>query len=405
MKRFFTFFVVSLLVVVGASAQRTLVEFVGKTDNTGEFVLGSTNVTFDAIKVNTNTTSVAGVKLASSYFDQDLIKASSDYLIVKTQGGFKAGDVVQIAGAFNNADDSKLAKVDIFTGVPGGEPTVLFTTSQFVNGRLVSDQPVVESYTLTADVDSLCFGRNGNTGTFITMLTISRPGEAGQKDPLSEPKVWNFTQLSDTDVANLAADADNWSYDEASGRYSYVPSLPADEAKANNLVLKANGVELEITKGLLFGRDGTLDTKKVNIDANKRLNFGGGKYRIVINSLVVDDVVTVSYASGKADEARGIAKPANADVIDGSLTTTSTSATSVTFKVNKKGALVIESTASINVFSIRLNSAEEPGGDVINAIRTVKVTADDAAYTLSGQKVGADYKGIVVKAGRKVIVK
>ena len=90
------------------------------------------------------------------------------------EGGFKAGDVVTIAGAFNNSDGTKKSAVDLF--VVGAEKaiTVLFTTQQFVNGKLTDDDPVVETYTLEADADALYLGRNGNTGTIVTTLKVVR---------------------------------------------------------------------------------------------------------------------------------------------------------------------------------------------------------------------------------------
>lgn len=43
--------------------------------------------------------------------------------------------------------------------------------------------------------------------------------------------------------------------------------------------------------------------------------------------------------------------------------------------------------------------------DGINAIETAKPVQSDVMYNLSGQKVGAGYKGIVIKNGKKVLVK
>ena len=81
--------------------------------------------------------------------------------------------MITIAGAFNNSDESKKSAVDIFTA-EGTTPTVLFTTQQFINGRTVEGEPVVETYTLEADDEILYLGRNGNTGTNITLLKVER---------------------------------------------------------------------------------------------------------------------------------------------------------------------------------------------------------------------------------------
>ena len=43
-----------------------------------------------------------------------------------------------------------------------------------INGRLSSDEPVEEKYTLEEDNEKLYIGRNGNTGAFITKLLVTR---------------------------------------------------------------------------------------------------------------------------------------------------------------------------------------------------------------------------------------
>jgi hypothetical protein len=39
----------------------------------------------------------------------------------------------------------------------------------------------------------------------------------------------------------------------------------------------------------------------------------------------------------------------------------------------------------------------------INAVKATK--ADDAIYNLNGQRVNASYKGLVIKNGKKVVIK
>ena len=77
---------------------------------------------------------------------------------------------------------TKKSAVDLF--VVGAEKaiTVLFTTQQFVNGKLTDDDPVVETYTLEADADALYLGRNGNTGTIVTTLKVVRGGATAIKN-------------------------------------------------------------------------------------------------------------------------------------------------------------------------------------------------------------------------------
>lgn len=141
------------------------------TSKDGIAISGTT--TFSTVKIHTNADALDCIKFANSYTVDE--KLNENYALLTVEGGFKAGDVVSIAGAFNNTDDTKKSAVDIFT-VDGTTPTVLFTTQQFINGRTVADEPVVETYTLAADAEKLYIGRNGNTGTNVTLLKVERTG-------------------------------------------------------------------------------------------------------------------------------------------------------------------------------------------------------------------------------------
>lgn len=151
----------------------TLIDF-KQSQSLGIKVNGTT--TIDAVKIKTNTTSVPGIKFANSYSNEGVSNGNNIELSV--EGGFKIGDVITIAGAFNNADETKKSAVDLFT-LDDTTPTVLFTTQQFINGRTSDADPVVETYTLTADAEKLYLGRNGNTGTFVTFLRVERGTATG----------------------------------------------------------------------------------------------------------------------------------------------------------------------------------------------------------------------------------
>lgn len=126
------------------------------------------------------------LKMANGYTTDDLI--NKNYIKITTEGGFKAGDVISIAGAINNSDESKRGAVAIFTGNEGEEAVELFTTQDFINGRLVDDDPVIETYTLEADADELKLGRDGNTGTNITVLKVVRGTSSGITNITTEDK-------------------------------------------------------------------------------------------------------------------------------------------------------------------------------------------------------------------------
>ena len=166
MKKIFTL-IAAVLAAVNVNAE-TLIDFSVSQTN-GIKVNGTT--TIDAVKINTNTTSISGIKFANSYTTDGASNGNNAELTV--EGGFKTGDKIVIAGAFNNSDETKTAAIDIFT-LDGTTPTVLFTTKQFINGRTVADNPEEETFVLTADADKLYLGRNGNTATFVTTLKVTR---------------------------------------------------------------------------------------------------------------------------------------------------------------------------------------------------------------------------------------
>ena len=205
MKKIFTLLTM-VLMAIGANAQdvQTLIDY--PTSKDGITVGGTTD--YGTVKIKTNTTSIAGIKFANGYTTENVLNDNKAKLTV--EGGFKAGDVITIAGAFNNADNTKVSKIDIFvldeTADYGYQ--VLFTTDQFVNGRLVDDNPAVQKFTLASDYDELYLGRNGGTGTFVTTLKVTR-GEVVEPEDvtfsLSSDEIWTdqTAQIKVNDKSNL----------------------------------------------------------------------------------------------------------------------------------------------------------------------------------------------------------
>ena len=156
------------------AAPTTLIDYPTKNDG---ITLGSSNCTYANVTIhNNNDDAIPGIKFGSSYKTEGVVNANKVELSV--EGGFKSGDVITIAGAFNNSDNTKKAAVDLFT-LSGTTATVLFTTNQFINGKDKEADPVEQTYTLTADADKLYLGRNGNTATYVTLLKITRGGATG----------------------------------------------------------------------------------------------------------------------------------------------------------------------------------------------------------------------------------
>lgn len=162
--------IVSAFSVGGVNAQTTLVNY--PTSQNGIYLCGGAQT--GTVKVGNgtaaNTTSLDGLKLSSSYLNSGKLK---QWISVKPEGGLKSGDVITIAGAFNNKED-KDGSIAIISG--DGKLSVL-KTYVCINGRKVVTPPVSDTYTLTADADSILIGRTGNTSTFITTLSVVRPSE------------------------------------------------------------------------------------------------------------------------------------------------------------------------------------------------------------------------------------
>ena len=394
MKKIFTLISMALM-AFGLNAE-TLIDF--SLDQSKGITVGGTT-TIATVKIHTNTLSVSGIKLANGYSNDDGLTENNAKLTV--EGGFKAGDVITIAGAFNNTDDTKMSAVDIFT-VTDGAATVLFTTQKFINGRLVDDDPVEETYTLEADADEIYLGRNGNTATFITTLKVVRGGET-VLDPTA-PTTWNFAEgLSDADKAALDADAETWTLTD--GYYSNAVVL----AERNVFVpLKANGSELEYTKGLSFTRDNSegLGVGRVRLYAeNPSLYLNGSANSIKIPALIKGDVVKVRVKGGGTSErSLGVSNVDNgtvASVVEGEGDEAKAISVDAEMTVQANGDVVLSPSNGFYFYAITVN-ADLPEATGIKGVKTVEQT-NSVIYNLAGQKVSKNFKGIMIQNGKKVL--
>lgn len=177
----------------------TLIDYPTKQDG---ITIGGT-CTIATVKIH-NADEIPGIKFAKSYTSEGAVTDNKVELTV--DGGFKKGDVITIAGAFNNSDNTKKAAVDLFT-LDGTKANVLFTTDQFINGKDKEANPVEQSYTLAADADKLYIGRNGNTNTFVTLLKVVRTSSTGIQQTIAPAKV-----IENNVIYNLAGQKVNESY-------------------------------------------------------------------------------------------------------------------------------------------------------------------------------------------------
>lgn len=181
------------------AAPTTLIDYPTKQDG---ITIGGT-CAIATVKIH-NADEIPGIKFANSYTSEGAVTDNKVELTV--DGGFKKGDVITIAGAFNNSDNTKKAAVDLFT-MDGTKANVLFTTDQFINGKDKEANPVEQSYTLAADADKLYIGRNGNTATFVTLLKVVRTSSTGIQQTIAPAKV-----IENNVIYNLAGQRVNESY-------------------------------------------------------------------------------------------------------------------------------------------------------------------------------------------------
>jgi hypothetical protein len=374
MKKIFTLLAVAFM-ALGAQAQ-TLIDF-KQSQEIGIAVSGTT--TIDAVKIKTNTTSIPGIKFANSYSTEGASNGNHAELTV--EGGFKAGDVITIAGAFNNSDDTKISKVDIFT-LDGTTPTVLFTTQQFINGRLVDDDPVEETYTLEADAEKLYLGRNGNTGTFVTTLKIVRGGTettiGGGGDPVEPAGEIDFptSQNGITVSGTTTFDAVKIKTNTTS-----IPGVKFANSYSSEGVSNGNHAELTVEGGFKAG-----------------------------------DVITIAGAFNNSDDT----KISKVDIftLDG---TTPTALFTTQQFIN--GRLVddepVEETYTLTVDADKLYLGRNGntgtfvtrllvtrgGGETGIVELPVNIKYNGAIYNLQGQKVDASYRGVVIMNGKKIVNK
>ena len=203
MKKILSLLSLLMLCVMGVSAQTALIDY--PTSKDGTTISGTT--TEGTVKIHTNKDAVACYSLKNGYTTDGVM--NGNHIKLTLEGGFKKGDVVTIAGAINNSDATKRATAVLFSAdAEEKTATMIFTFADFINGRLVADDPVEEIYTLEADYDALYLGRDGGTAANLTLIKVERK-TVTNKTVLLVPGPWN------ADGATYAAYAFNSDEDNA----------------------------------------------------------------------------------------------------------------------------------------------------------------------------------------------
>lgn len=230
-------------------------------------------------------------------------------------------------------------------------------------------------------------------GFNLASITITSNGGDEGKDPTT-PTTWDFTTTTAESFGT------GWTEDSStSGRYTYGTAIPADTYKDLREIGFAYGA------GISVGRTGgSLAANAIRVDVGKQMQLSASNGIYKITGLAKNDVVKIRFASASSTDENDrtftitngnkttIIAPKDQSVVEEEIT------------VAADGDLVLQQNKGINVKAITINAALPTGIDNVIAA-PAKEAKSNAIYNLAGQKVSEDYKGVVIKDGKKVVNK
>ena len=242
-------------------------------------------------------------------------------------------------------------------------------------------------------------------------------------------QVWDFTKWSDATVAALKADAaasktSGWS-DVEKAKDAEDNADPTEASKDNCFwsvatpnadgTLSANGVVIEELKGLVWNSTYTVK-RSLAIAVNypnalseyaggAYLWLGGGKNKIpcfTIPGVKAGSAITMEVESHKASEGRGIELYTGVDgdgLVDAATkigdSFTPKTKEAHTWTIDNDCDVIVYNTNGCHIYRIEIGSA---AGIVVPKADT---TGNGFIYNIAGQRVNENYKGVVIKNGRK----
>lgn len=250
------------------------------------------------------------------------------------------------------------------------------------------------------DVDatgSVTFTNAGEQLCFVLVLDVT----GAETRPAMDPTLYDFTQaLSDNDVTNLSADA-NWTTVEEGKTWELAGSI----AERNQYVsLTANGNNIEMTDGLLFTRDNSEGLAQgIKFNNKKNLSLINSNIIISIPQTAEGDIVRIRFASSDTEGGETTFTVSNAD----KSTITTVDKQDFALTVGRDAATTLTTSGKVNIFQIAINTELPTETDgAATAIQEVQTAQKGgAAYNLAGQRVANGFKGVVVKDGKKMLVK
>ena len=281
------------------------------------------------------------------------------------------------------------------------------------------ENPDKREYTFDA-TNEVTFTNTGEQACYVAVVEV----EDAPVVALGNRK-WDFTKWSDATVANLKADAaasklEGWS-DVEKQADAEAGAEPTETSKDNCFwatntmtanadgTLSANGVVIEELKGLVFTE--VLNSRNLAIAVNypeALSTYHGGAYLwlggankqfFTIPAVAGGSTIKMGVESHKTTDARGVDLLVNGTSI-GQFTPTTYDENVWTVPEGETVDVVVDNTNGCHVYFIEVTS------DGANSIKeVVKVINNGAVYNLAGQKVDENYKGVVIKNGKKMLQK
>ena len=340
--------------------------------NTQEGLTFSGTTVIDAVKIHSNKDAISGYKLNNGYTTNG--EVNDNYVKMEVVGGFKKGDIVTIAGAYNNSAE-KTSSAVLFTINDDNTPhTVYDGFSQFINGRQVNDEPVEENYTLDKDYDVLYLGRNGNTATYLTTIRVERPATAEEETitvTISESTYATF--YYENKAFEIPEGVTASAVVKEGNSLTEIPVEGVIPAGCPVLLSGAQG-EYEFVESAEAGNLPTANSL-VGSEEGGKYDEAGYKYYVLCWKDKNKSAVGFYFLSGS--------KGAYATV-----------------KAHQAFLRVENAEASANGYAL--------GFDETTGISTVEAAAADLSapvYNLAGQRVNGSYKGVVIQNGVKRVNK
>ena len=282
------------------------------------------------------------------------------------------------------------------------------------------------NYTLTVEKDG--------SNVTVTFNEETKEVKAIVSMPISQNIVWSFTSWKTSTVRALVADAtasktSGWS-DVEKAADAEAGADPTEASKNNCFwcvaepnedgTLSANGEVIEELKGLKWKKAYTVKRSlAIAVNYPKALSdyagpaylwLGGGKNKIpcfTIPGVKAGSTVTMEVESHKTSDARGVELYTGVDadgLVDAATkigdSFTPTTKDSHTWTIDADCDVIVYNTNGCHIYSIKV----EAGSTGISTVNAQK-TQNNVIYNLAGQKVGNDYKGIVIMNGKKFMQK